>query len=335
MPSPSLRRRSRRSSISDFRASTRCQRTSASRCSCSTHRGEVLAAHAYRDRRLDEPGDIFSVTKSVLSTLVGCALRDGLIELDASLGRLLGAGVPPARRAVTVRHLLTMSGGAGHDGRFDIDEIMLLPRGWVDTLLSAPQLSAPGERFAYDNGAAHVLAAALQAALGRDLEDYAAERLFGPLGITGWQWPRDPEGLCYGFGHLRLSALDLLRLGGLWLDRRPGLLDPSYAARATTARNAGGPPENLAYGYLWWTTAVAGHHAFVAGGYAGQHIVVVPSLRLITVTTGAEAALTPGWQPALRLVPPIVAAVAATTAADDGPSRNGAPPDAGRREAAD
>ncbi len=209
---------------------------------------------------------------------------------------------------MTVRHLLTMSGGAEHTGRFDIDEVMELPGGWVDVLLSAPQLHTPGTRFAYDNGAAHVLAAALQEALGRDLQEYAAERLFDPLGITGWTWPRDPDGLSYGFGHLRLSALDLLRFGELWLDPEPGVLDPAYAAEATAAHSPGGPPENLPYGYLWWTTRIAGHHAFVAGGYAGQHVVVVPALRLVTVTTGSEAALPPGWRPAFSLVPAIVAA---------------------------
>ncbi|MFS1298772.1 serine hydrolase domain-containing protein [Streptosporangium longisporum] len=272
------------------------------------HRGDVLAGHAYRDRRLDEPGDVFSVTKSVLSTLVGRAVADGVIEPGSTLGDLLGARVPPARREVTVRHLLTMSGGAEHTGRFDIDEVMALPGGWLDVLLSAPLAHAPGTRFVYDNGAVHVLAAALREALGRDLQEYATERLFGPLGITGWTWPRDPDGLSYGFGHLRLSALDLLRFGELWLDPVPGVLDPAYAAEATTAHGPGGPPENLPYGYLWWTTAIAGHRAFVAGGYAGQHVVVVPDLRLVTVTTGSETALVPGWRPAFALVPAIVAA---------------------------
>ncbi|MBO3752772.1 beta-lactamase family protein [Streptosporangiaceae bacterium NEAU-GS5] len=272
------------------------------------HRGTIVAAHAYRARGLDQAGDIFSITKSVVSTLVGIARRDGLIELDRTLGDLLGPRVPAGRRAVTVRHLLTMTGGADPAGPYDIDEIMTLPRGWLDALLAAPTLAPPGERFAYDNGAVHVLAAGLHPAIGRDLQEYAEQRLFGPLGISGWSWPRDPDGLTYGFGHLRLSPLDLVRFGRLWMERRPALLDAAYAAEATTAHTSGGPPENLPYGYLWWTTTMAGRSAFIAGGYAGQHLVVVPSLELITVTTGAEPALPPGWRPALDVIPSIVAA---------------------------
>jgi len=38
------------------------------------------------------------------------------------------------------------------------------------------------------------------------LAAYAERRLFGPLGITDWHWPRDPDGFHHGAGHLRLAA---------------------------------------------------------------------------------------------------------------------------------
>ncbi|MFF6918424.1 serine hydrolase [Streptomyces sp. NPDC012466] len=179
------------------------------------HGNRTVAAYAYGRRAVDEPGDVFSVTKSVLSTLVGCAVNDGRLELGAALGELLGAMVPEGARQTTVRHLLTMTGGTDPSGDHDIDAVMQLPKGWTRTLLTAPRLSPPGTRFRYDNGATHVLAACLARALDEDLEEYARRRLFGPLGITRAHWPRDPDGLPYGFGQLRLSALDLLALGRL------------------------------------------------------------------------------------------------------------------------
>lgn len=276
------------------------------------HGDRLVAAHAYGRRAVDEAGDVFSVTKSVLSTLAGCAIRDGRLQLDADIGGLMGDVPEPVRR-VSVRQLLTMTGGAGPGGEWDIDAVMRLSGGWTHKLLTAPRLSPPGTRFRYDNGATHVLAACLARALGEDVGTYAVRRLFAPLGIARPHWPRDPDGLPYGFGHLRLSPLDLVALGRLWsaggvAPDGQRLLDAEYAAEATRPHTGGGPPEHVGYGYLWWVTEMAGHRAFFAGGYAGQHVVVVPSLGLVTVTTGAQAALRPGWRPALDVVPGIVAA---------------------------
>lgn len=156
--------------------------------------GEIIAAHALGVRDLDEPAEVFSVTKSVLATLVLLAVRDDGLSLDATLGDLLGADVPRDRRPARVRDLLAMTGGAACGGLEDIDEVMELSTSWVQALLAVPQATAPGTAFCYDNGATHLLGAALTGVVG-DLDAYAAERLFAPLSIGRWHWPRDPDGL--------------------------------------------------------------------------------------------------------------------------------------------
>ncbi|MFF1723231.1 serine hydrolase domain-containing protein [Streptomyces sviceus] len=133
--------------------------------------------------------------------------------------------------------------------------VMALRGGWVDTLLSAPRLSAPGTQFRYDNGAAHVLAACLVRALGEDLEVYAAHRLFAPLGVTrGWHWPQPPDGVPYGFGHLQLSPLDLLALGavvGGWYGSGwSAAVHHRVRRRCDPEHSAGSPPECTGYGFL-------------------------------------------------------------------------------------
>ncbi|MFC4061459.1 serine hydrolase domain-containing protein [Planomonospora corallina] len=135
--------------------------------------GETVAAHAFGVRGLDEPADVFSVTKSVLATVTLLAVRDGRVSLDATLGELLGERVPSARRDATVRHLLSMTGGAHCGGLEDIDRVMGRPGSWVDALLAVPGRYPPGEVFSYDNGSAHLLSAALQAATG-DVAELAA-----------------------------------------------------------------------------------------------------------------------------------------------------------------
>ena len=89
--------------------------------------------------------DTFSVTKSVVATLAGIAVAEGRLgDLDLPAGRALPAlaGTPAAGH--TLRQLLTMTRGAETEGRFEIDEVMALPRGWLERIAAAPQLDPPG-----------------------------------------------------------------------------------------------------------------------------------------------------------------------------------------------
>jgi CubicO group peptidase (beta-lactamase class C family) len=126
-----------------------------------------------------------------------------------------------------------------------------------------------------------VLACALARALGRPLDEYAAEVLFAPLGIDEWSWPRDPEGYAWGFGHLQLRTRDLAKIGEAW--RTGALVDASYRADAMRAWTNGGPPEHRPYGYLWW---LGGDGCFGAG-YLGQLLWVTP--RAVVASNTGEA----------------------------------------------
>jgi CubicO group peptidase (beta-lactamase class C family) len=84
------------------------------------------------------------------------------------------------------------------------------------------------------------------------------------------------------------------------------LLDAAYVEAATTPATAGGPPESVPYGYLWWIAPRGGRDAFFAGGYGGQYVAVVPSLELVVVTTGDVDVLIPSSAGALRLVDDVV-----------------------------
>jgi len=89
----------------------------------------------------------------------------------------------------------------------------------VAHIAAAPQRSSPGRVFAYDNGGSHLIAAAATRLLGEPVSEYADRVLFTPLGIRSPTWQSDPDGIPVGYGHLRLAARDLARLGQLWLDR--------------------------------------------------------------------------------------------------------------------
>jgi CubicO group peptidase (beta-lactamase class C family) len=275
----------------------------------TSHVRVVMDGRVIFDRHLRGPraGDVFSVTKSVLATLVGAAVTDGLLaDLDAPLDDLLAAR-GTASAGLCWRDLLTMRRGAAV---LDSDDVMAHPHGWLDRWRSCPRLERPGRTFRYDDGAAYLLAAALHRVTG-DLGNYADRRLFGPLGVGPVRWLRGPEGFVHGAAHLQLTAEAMGRLGMLWLDGgRAGstvVVDPDYLAEMLTPSSTGGPPENVAFGFLTWLA----EGYWFAGGWAGQHIVCVPGSRAVVVVTGdpefthgppRSDAMPSGWRPTLDLV---------------------------------
>jgi CubicO group peptidase (beta-lactamase class C family) len=159
--------------------------------------GELIAECYFRDRRSSDLVNVHSVTKSIVSALVGIAIGERFLALSTTVGQVLADRLPARgeeKAKITVEDLLTMKSGLAADGPYDIDEIADAGLPWVDGVLSAPFRSTPGASFAYSNGAAHVLSVLLAVAVGKPLALFAEEHLFGPLGITDYRWPTDPEG---------------------------------------------------------------------------------------------------------------------------------------------
>ena len=277
-------------------------------------RGETLVERYYRDRRADDLSNTHSVTKSFLATLVGIALRERRLTLETPIEELLGERPVFAdderKRMITVRHLLTMTSGLNPASPHDIDEIADRGESWIDGPLAAPLVAGPGDQFAYNNGAAHLLGVATARAVGRPLAEFAEEMLFGPLGIDAYRWPTDPDGNSLGHGHLEVRPRDMARLGELYLSggRANGeqLLPTEFISEATRPHSGGGPPEGVPYGYLWWVTEERGCRSYFAGGFAGQYVTVLPALQLVVVTTGDVAVFTETSRNLRRLVPEVV-----------------------------
>ncbi len=107
------------------------------------HRSEIVFERHFHGPELDGPTDIFSITKSVVSTLVGIALDEAaaLTSLDQPVRELLS---DDAAGEITIRHLLTMASGRTSAAAWDIDAVMLRTGSWVEHLLRAPTIDAPG-----------------------------------------------------------------------------------------------------------------------------------------------------------------------------------------------
>jgi CubicO group peptidase (beta-lactamase class C family) len=275
-------------------------------------RRETVVEHYFRDRRANDHSNLHSVTKSFLSTLVGIAIGDACLALTTKLAELeaFAFDLDERKRQITVLDLLTMTSGLAAEDGWDIDEIADRGESWVAGTLAAPLITEPSTKFTYNNGAAHVLSVVVAAATGNRIDEFAERRLFEPLGINDYRWPRDPDQNPLGYGHLELRPRDMLALGQLYLAggrcEDAQLVPADYIDASTTAATEGGDPEGVGYGYLWWCTQIGAHDAFFAGGFGGQYIVVVPPLDLVVVTTGDVDVWTPTSDTPLRLVADVV-----------------------------
>jgi len=254
-----------------------------------------LVTEAYADPYTrDLPHDLFSCTKSVTGTLLGMTIGDGLVtnvgaHLDdffADEAKDAGAGEIP------LEALLTMS--AGFPGIAVLRSADLAQKDdAVRFVLGLPRSSESNRSFIYSNASPHLVSAAVKKVTGSDTLFYAQDRLFDPLGIRCNRWPADKSGVQIGGSGLRLTPLDMAKLGYLYLTNgvwKGKQIVPAEWVKAATRQHIPtsgmNEAENHGYGYFWWMNDFGG---FSAHGTGGQYIFVVPRLDLVVVFTGMLA----------------------------------------------
>ncbi|MCB9430356.1 MAG: serine hydrolase [Ardenticatenaceae bacterium] len=253
--------------------------------------------------------DVRSVTKSWTSALIGVAQANGkLTQIDAPLSELLPDQFANEqhedKRDITLADLLAMRSGiefydeklyAGEYGAYEeLFEIDL-----TDFALSFPMAYEPGTAWNYSTLDSQLISAVFKQATGQALEAYAVDHLFEPLGITDHAWQADSTGTSIGGGGLSLTPRDMAKLGFLYLHQ--GEWDGEQIVPSDWVELSLTPQDTEAiyvpsgqtelpewYGYHWWTWKgdwFYGYRAFVANGFGGQRIYVLPGLNLIIVTT--------------------------------------------------
>jgi len=230
-----------------------------------------------------------SVTKSLLSILVGIAIDDGDLRLDEKLPELVpdafDSSIDPLVREITVRDILTKTEGFADTGHGDFSRKTATSEMWP-WMLKRTVKYQPGTHFRYDLVGSDLLSVVLSKAIKQDAQDFARQRLFAPLQIENYEWSGDGEGHLRGETGLWLTARDMAKIGLLYLrhGRWNGaqIVSEAFVRDSTTRHNDGGPPTHAAYGYQWWVSKTAtGLDAFFAAGHGSQLIYVVPELDLV------------------------------------------------------
>lgn len=240
----------------------------------------------------------FSMAKSFTSVLIGCAIRDGLIRsVDDPVGDYLDEFKEGDRSKIRIRHLLTMSSG------IDFKEDYISPLAWpaeayygddVNALtLKAECITPPGKIWYYKGGDSQLLGMILKKVTGKELAQYAAEKIWKPMGAEHpAYWSTDAKGMEKVSCCWYTNAKDYARIArlmmhtGNWNGNQ--LMDSLYAVQSITPAELmdQNGKETRNYGYQWWLMKHKGHDIFYARGIRGQYIFAIPDLDLIVVRLG-------------------------------------------------
>jgi len=221
-----------------------------------------------------------SMTKSVVSLLVGIAVDRGWIEdLDVPVVSYFPENADlrmPDKAPITLRHLLTMSAKLGSS-------------------------EAPGVSFEYNNHETELVGAILKKVTGKTVDVLAQENIFAPLGITDVEWQKDPfSGLPMSYKGLNLRPRDWAKIGQLVLNRGvwegKQIVPASWVVQSTAEQiKAEGPLQTehiraegpRSYGYQWWLGQSLDKDRVVqwvaAMGFNSQKTIIIPALDMVVV----------------------------------------------------
>jgi CubicO group peptidase (beta-lactamase class C family) len=241
------------------------------------------------------PHDLASVTKSVMTTLIGIAVDQDKLQLDQKVVSFFPdrtiANLDERKKNLTVLDLVGMRNGMASEcieGDEATLDVMRASPNWVQAALDRKMVHEPGTHFCYDSPGIHLLSAILQETTGMTAFEFARQYLFEPLGIHEVIWPTDPQGYTCGWGELHMKPTDAAKLGFLWLhggawDGRQ-IVSNTWVSSSVQAHSRMVGNE-YGYGYGWWVTPFD----FYALGREGQYIRVIPSLNTVLVVTAGGA----------------------------------------------
>lgn len=237
----------------------------------------------------------FSMSKSILSILIGCAIDENLIQ---SVQEPVTNYIPELKEngfeKVTVEHLLQMTSG------LKFNEVYFNPFGEVATFYYGTDLrkatgklklkNEPGTEFDYVSGNSQILGLVLERALkDKTISQYLEEKIWKPLRMeydASWSLDRKENGLEKTFCCINARARDFAKIGRLYLHKGnwngKQIVSEEWVKHSTETDTTNGSVPY--YQYQWWLPSKRGD--FMAKGYLGQYIYVHPEKNLIVVRLG-------------------------------------------------
>ncbi len=258
-----------------------------------SYQGDLIVEKYFNGMGANQAVNVKSVSKSVLSALVGIAIDKGYIgSVDQHIGdffdELLAGDANTLKREITVGNLLSMQTGLETTSFYNYGA-WVQSDDWIGYALQQPIQSEPGTKMHYSTGSSHLLSAIITQTTGKSTLRFAREVLGQPLGIHIPEWPTDPNGIYFGGNNMELTPRQLIIFGELYLNKGRAngkqIIPEAWVEVSLQRRIESSWRRGLYYGYGWWIRDIAGFESPYAWGFGGQFIMLVPDLKLVVVTT--------------------------------------------------
>jgi CubicO group peptidase (beta-lactamase class C family) len=257
------------------------------------HNGQVRLERFGLDFDSEGRWTSFSVAKSLTSTLVGMAVRDGYIKsMDDKVSDYIAEMKGSAYDDVSIRQLLTMTSGVAWNENYDDPKSDVAqfnnhkPKDGEDAVVSylrqLPRAVPAGTRWLYSTGETNLVGVLVARATKKTLSDYLSEKIWRPAGMAQQAtWILSKTGQEISGCCLQAATQDFARFGqfilnGAQINGQPTLPE-GWLSEATTSRTGIGQP-GRGYGYQWWTYD---NGSFAARGIFGQGIFIDPARKLV------------------------------------------------------
>ena len=251
--------------------------------------------------------DTRSAMKAITALAVGAAIADGAIPSAQTLAFQYFSDLRPLqhdtrdKEAITLADLMSMSSALDCDDNDDnsvgSEDRMHEQHNWtrwgVD-LPTYPEFSRDVHGLGpwrYCTVNAVLAGQVVQRATHEPVDQYVEKRIFAPLGIDQWEWPRSPVGEVMTGGGLRLRSRDIAKIaammadGGLWQGRP--VIPSTWIDEMLTIRRASRPDQN--YGYFifegQYNTKCGPTNAWYMAGNGGSQILILREQRTAIVLT--------------------------------------------------
>ena len=273
------------------------------------HRGKIVAERYAEGFTPQMPLLGWSIAKSVVNALIGILVQQGKLSLDSKDLLEVWRNPGDARREITINHLLQMSSGLAFSESYsnplsDVTKMLFQQRDGAKYTATRPVKESPGQKFEYISGATVLLCQVIREIVGGSLADYWAfpqQALFNRIGMTSAVLEVDAGGTFVGSSFMYATARDWAKLGQLYLQdgqweisgKWERILPAGWVDYSTA------PSENADFygAHLWrgvpnsftskqrkdddWPKG-----AYLAAGYQGQFVTVIPDHELVVVRLG-------------------------------------------------
>ncbi|MDY8138206.1 serine hydrolase [Aquimarina sp. 2201CG5-10] len=258
---------------------------------------QIVFEEYYNSKKSDDLCNVQSLTKGIMSILIGIAIDQKIIEnenepIEKYFPEEFKNLKDERKKQITIKHLLNQTSGLSWKG-FPEHQNWINSENPITFVLQKKLEYTPGEKYNYNTAATHLLSAIISRATEKTTLEFANEYLFDTLTIDKIDWKKRNDGYYAGGGlGLEMKSIDLMKIGqllenqGVYDDKR--LISKEWVNQLfDTAQKL--PTrwglQNSTHGFCWYTSELKGDTINYGMGYGGQFIIIVPNKDLVIVAT--------------------------------------------------